>query len=455
MIIRLIRDFFGRLTEDRGNGARHLIRNNSDNISTPRITNIVSNPSNNSKSNNPPFPVFSFKRSYLMDFSDNREPLIYLSGKLYTLGKKTDNPKEGIIYQNRCHKLEELEGIVEMENQMIESNREKIQSFQKEALYFYAKKQDLENLESLEASDDYSSLSSFILNYLIPAHIKKINESKNDIPKKIETDKIKLKPIIFPNGLSVLETLTQGWSKSNHNLRGFALIDGGVYLIQKDANLDKSEKSKRAEEFESEYLKHLSDGINHFVNSDIFSCLKKVNKSLPLKKKSLENVPNSINGLYFQKNSEKEYITYVNTGEYTMGHDGKFYHFGSTNVGISVYSLKDKIKFSERPFIYNHPTYNHPLVFGSSNIKQICLGAANDASYRRAKWRVTSDTDSPTELAYGILETLRRGKNIITCGCTNDNSNITYANVEDCGRKISLAAAKTMELTGVPIFYGG
>lgn len=451
MIIRLIRDFFGGAFEYMSGATRQT--NYSENTPTIPIVNVAfSHPSN---SNNSPSPVFAFERSYLKDFSDNREPLIYLDGKLYVLGKKTDNLQEGIIYQNRCRKLEELEDIMIMENQIIKNNQEKIQSFQKEALSFYAKRQNLKNLENFEMSSNHSSLDSFILNYLIPAHTKKINEPKNNVPIKIETDKIKFKQINFPKGLSVLEMLIRKSSTSNDNSRGVALIDGDVYLIQKGANLDKSRKYKKAEEFESEYLNDLSSEINSFINNDISSCLKQIGKSLPPKKEILREVPSSVNGLYFQKNSEKEYIAYIDTGEYTMGYKGNFYHFDSTRVGVTLSFSNNHITFTERPFIYNHREYNHPLVYGISKTKEICLGAANSPSYRKTKWGITSNTDSPIELARGILETLRRGRNIITSGCTNDNFNSTYSNVEDCGKKISRETAQTMESTGVPIFYGG
>ena len=406
-------------------------------------------------------PSFRFGRSFLMDFSDSGEILVYLDRNLYILGKK--NPKlKGIVYQGDSYKLEVLEDIFELEQYLIESNYDNIKKFQKESLLFYSENK---NSERLMNNFDSGNLESFIVNCLIPLHTGKQTNKKHSKKNNRKLKQNKLEEPRLSYGVSILERLVDDISIGVKSLEGFSLMNGGIYLLQKgffrtlfnsSRNLDKVRYYQSVEEFETRYLDRLSKALEETIKKDILSYIRGSEDTPGIIRNATKKIPSKAGELKFDKNSSRECIVYKESGEYIVKSRKKYYHFPSTRVGVTLSLVGGRVTFSDRPFIYNDPGYRHPFVPpGPSKIKSICLGIGNNQAYRNENWGINSQDTSDNKTANEILDVLRRAKNVLTCGSTNGNTNATYTTLsKSSGINISARQAKLLESKGIEIFHG-
>lgn len=415
-------------------------------------------------------PPFEFKRSFLMDFADSGEILIYLDRNLYILGQKNSSVKS-IVHNNHAYELKKLEDISELEQHLIENNYNRIKKFQEESLLFYS---DKDNVRKLMDKINSNNLESFISNYLIPLHIGKETEAKKSSTKSSKKEKEKKKEKLDRNqlreprlsrGISILEKLVDAIATETKSLEGFALMREGVYILQKgffrtlfnfSRNLDKATHYEGIEKFEERYLERLSKAFKKTTKKDILSYILKNENNERIIGNTSKKIPSKAGELYFKINSLEECIVYRKTGEYIVENTKKYYHFPSTKIGITLSLINNKVTFSSRSFIYDDPGYRHPFVpSGPSKTKAICLGIGNDQTYREEKGNINPKDSYNNKTARGVLDVLRRAKNVLTCGNTNGNTNATYTTLsQSSGVKISSSKAKSLERKGIPLFHG-
>jgi len=402
----------------------------------------------------------SLPPTFIDAFWGTRRPAVVIGGRLYT-ARRISGESNGQDYcqlQGDRWELRESEEISELEMEIFDAARLKVERFMRWVVDFKLRRRANDRAEQLRSAQEQlqEHQDRSIEHFIMTDVFNEFNRESNKGSKRAVE-----KPCIFqfhdiPVKLPRVEDLSSGRSCLDRLLegRGFLIAGDSSYTLAYDRQrcagrfvhfsgktynahelmptleIGKRYKYSLIERVEATAIRNGAQYAKALA--EIASLRKRLDesiKALPAEQESSEK-----GSIGFRKEGSSKYCIYVNIPEFLMGKNMVYYHFATVQLGTTLCVKDRRMKINSAAKVISGP-YRHPFV-GSGG--SICYSGAERWRYLNVRFNHYYPVEEPS-LPYVIAAVLRQGVMLIQRGYMGGNvspiNNITSFSPVANGRK--------------------